>query len=147
MSEIRLFELRQSVGFVKHAREALRVGDLSKAVRYAKMVTRGLYFTRGLAAGRGTGGTLGTAGLTSVLDNLWDAIDKALQPAPAVDAADLIPHLYNGLKILQAQGVEVEDEQLMERSRNLATVLWAHYRFTELPNFPLTAPVTQPGRN
>lgn len=147
MNEIRLFELRQSAGFVREAREALRVGDLQKAVRYAKMVTRGLYFTRGLSAGHGTGSTLGTAGLTSVLDNLWDAIDKALRPAPAAHPADLVPGIVEALKVLQFRGVDVDDDLLFDRARNAATILGGAFRFTAIEPAPeqlSTYPTTKP---
>lgn len=135
MSEIRLFELRQCAGFVRHAREALRSGDLQKAVRYAKMVTRGLYFVRGIASGRGTGATLGTAGLTSVLDNLWDAIGEALRPAPRVEPWELVDEIAAGIRILQTRdGVDVTDEQVRERARNIATALTDRWKFVALEN-------------
>lgn len=141
MNEVRLFELRQSAGFAREAREALRVGDLQKAVRYAKMVTRGLYFTRGLSAGHGTGATLGTAGLTSVLDNLWDAIGEALRPARAVEASELVDEIAEGLRVLQTRdGVELTEEQILERARNIATGLTHRWRFSEISPSPHCEP-------
>ena len=98
MTEIRTFEIRQCASFVREARIALREGDHPKAVRYAKLATRGLYFFRGLVAGRGAGATMATAGLTRVLDHLWDAIGTALRPAPAADPDDLLQMLAEGLK-------------------------------------------------
>ena len=128
MTEIRTFEIRQCASFVREARFALREGDHPKAVRYAKLATRGLYFFRGLVAGRGAGATMATAGLTRVLDNLWDAIGTALRPAPAADPDEVLELLAETVRVLRERdGIELDDDAVMERSRNGLAKLLAHY--------------------
>ena len=133
MNEIRLYELRQCASFVREARVALRDHDLPKAVRYAKLATRGLYFMRGLAAGRGTGARTGSAGLTKVVDNLWDAIGEALRPAPEADLEELIAEVARGVDVLRTRdGVVMEEAQAVERGRNIVASLEWRYRITRL---------------
>ena len=131
MNETRLFELRQSSGFVREAGVALAHGYLPKAVRYAKMATRGLYFLRGLMAGRGL--PVNTAGLARALDNLWDNIDGALEPAPVADPAELLELLAEGVRVLRLRdGLDLAEEAVFERARNQMTALLAHYDIREL---------------
>ena len=133
MTVWRLSELRQTLHFVREARAALARGDLPKAFRLHKLALRGLSVLRGIACRTG-GQPCATATLARVVDDLGDDIEAALQPAPAVAASELVPHLIESLKVLQRDGVDVTDEALIARARNAAVGLAGSFRFTALEN-------------
>lgn len=131
MNPWRAFELRQCLGFVREARAALDLGDLSKASRYGHMATRGVYFVRGLTSATGSLG--GTGGLARVIANLEDDIEEAARPSPRVEARELVDEIAEGIRILRTRDAcDVTDEQALERARNIAVGLSSRWEFIEI---------------
>jgi hypothetical protein len=120
----RLAELRQVLLFVCHAREAIRARDLPRAFRWHRLAVQGLYVLRGMAVPGGN--PCATAGLHRVVSNLGDAIEAALRPAPAADPVDLLEDIAAGVRVLRVRdGLDVSEEAVYERARNILTALLA----------------------
>jgi hypothetical protein len=123
MTAWRLAELHQVLLFVRHARESLRLGDLPRAFRWHRLAVQGLYVLRGMACRPG-GNPCATATLHRVVSNLGDAIEAALRPAPAADPVDLLEDIAAGVRVLRGRdGLEVSEELVYERARNILTAL------------------------
>jgi hypothetical protein len=125
----RIAELRQSLGFVRAAYRSLVTGDLPKAFRLYALASRGVFMARAFG---GPAAATATATLSRVIANLADDIEDRLAPAPTVHPSELVPTLLESLKVLQRNGVDVDDEALAERARGAATALGLAYRFEAL---------------
>jgi hypothetical protein len=138
MTSWRRAELRQCLGFLRSCRRALCAGDLARAFRYHVLAQRSLGLARAFG---GSSSVTCTARLSRAVADAGDRIEEALRPREQATAHDLVPHILESLKVLQAQGVDVEDDLLLDRSRNLAMQLAGAYRFEPLAN-PSTEPCT-----
>jgi hypothetical protein len=129
----RIDELRQTLYFARQARASLTAGNLASAFRWNQLATRSLYLVRGLSCRPGCNPTA-TATLPRALDRLSNLIEEALRPLPIVDPVELVPHLFEGLQVLQREGVDVDDETLLARARNQAMHLAGLYQFIAIRN-------------
>jgi hypothetical protein len=137
VTRFRRLELRQCAGFARTARIALRAGDLRRAFRHHLLACRSLSLARAFGGGNSV---TATATLCRVLTNLGDAIEDALIPPPKVEAWELVEEIVNGLSVLRTRdGVELTDQQIHERARNLATALTYRWRFTAIPESDASA--------
>lgn len=124
-------ELAHVLWSARKSRDALTRHDVASAfIHYSKAV-EGLAFIRALYCSYGVSITA-SAGLGRVLRRLGDAIEAAVRPAPRVEAADLVPAIFESLQVLQRKGVDVEDGLLLDRARNTACGLLSRWRFTAL---------------
>jgi len=63
-------------------------------------------------------------------------------PGESVDTGELVDLIVESLRVLRVRdGVDVEDELLLDRARNLAMALAGNYRIERLAN-PSTEPCT-----
>jgi hypothetical protein len=127
MTDWRHAELRQCLGFVRASRAALAHGNLARSFRNHTLALRSLSLARAFG---GPSAVTATAGLSRVVADLGDRIEDALRPRRRVEAVELVPDIFESLKVLQRNGVDVEDEVLLERARNLATGLTHRWVFT-----------------
>lgn len=125
----RISELRQCLGFTHVCRKALRSGDLSRFFRYYGLAQRSLNLARSFG---GATAVTSTATLARILSDLGDLFEAVLAPEPRVEAYELVPQIFESLKVLQREGVEVEDDVLMARARNTAAALTLRWRFIEI---------------
>jgi len=132
MVTFRISELRQAVGFARTARDRLRAGKLADALRYQSYAVHALGFVRTDAVRA----TSCTATLNRSVSELGYAIESAIRVATAprrpADDASLIDLLAEGIRVLKTRdAVELTEEQIIERARNLTTSLVGEYEVFE----------------
>jgi hypothetical protein len=131
---IRHASFRDVLRSIRSCWASLATGDVAAAVEYRDAAQRSMSFTKGLFAHRAS--VSATCRLERALMEAGFALDAALEVSlrrrDAVHASELVPHLYDSLKVLQREGVHVEDEQLLARARNAAMELAGHFRIEAL---------------
>jgi hypothetical protein len=143
MSPTRLNELRQALGFVRTARARLREGKLSEAFRYHANAVQQAAFIRGVEAISAVAENRSvvravdcTATLRRVVAEqgfqIEAAIRAALAPRAPADVASVIDLMAEGVRVLVTRdGVDLTDEQVIERARNLATTVLCEFEVFE----------------
>lgn len=133
-SAIRHGSYRDTLRSIRKCWASLASGNIPAAIDHRDAATRTLSFTKGLFAHRVS--VSATCRLERALIELGMALDEAvgeaLRPAPEADPADLIEQLAEGVRVLRVRdGMDLGEEAVFERARNMMTGLIANFDVTE----------------
>jgi hypothetical protein len=127
---LRIGQLRDVLVSVRNAYKALGRGDLSAAVRLLAQACNSLGFAIGMWHATTVSAT---ATLRRVVAQLEIDVEIAVERPQHAEPSELVAEIAGAIEVLRTRdGVDVSDEQILDRARNIAIRLSADFVFTKI---------------